>query len=377
VLRVFIAIGQTPFDPTSGAAQATLHMAEMLARHGCEVSCLSTTGTEGGFSGALPSGSFVGNGVGFHLIDVPPEGKHSWHHLVGREYDEFFDRTLADFKPHVLFTFGDESPDRSRRRRAVSAGVRVVFCLHNHHYLPLLPRDVDVFLAPSQFLADTYQAHWMRQARVVALPTPILPERVLAAAHDPVFATFVNPQPTKGLWPMIRLAEQLGLHHPDIPLRIVEGRATAADFLAAAAGVGIELGRFPNLFFSPGVADVREIWSTTRILLAPGIWQEPAGRVAVEAMLNGAVPIVSDRGGIAEQVGDAGIVLSLPADLTPDSRRLPAASEIAPWIDALLPLCRDEARFSSASARARSHAALTSPDRIVHGYLDLIRSCLG
>ncbi|MCB1132818.1 MAG: glycosyltransferase, partial [Verrucomicrobiae bacterium] len=371
MFRVFIAIGQTPFDPTSGAAQATLHMAEMLARHGCEVVCLSTTGTEGRYSGGLPHGSFVRNGVGFRLIEIAPERKHSWHHWVGREYDESFDRTLAEFRPDVLFTFGDEHPDRSRRGRAVSAGVRVVFCLHNQHYLQCLPQDVDVFLTPSRFLAETYRSRWPDSVRLVSLPTPIEPERVLASAHDPVFVTFINPQPSKGLWPMIRLAEQLGLHHPDIPLRIVEGRATAADFLAAAAGAGIDLGRFPNLFFSPGVADVREIWSTTRILLAPSVWEEPAGRVAVEAMLNGAVPIVSNRGGLAEQVGDAGIVLPLPDDISPGSRHLPAPDEIAPWIEALLPLCRDEARFADASATARSHAAITSPERIVGGYLDL------
>jgi glycosyltransferase involved in cell wall biosynthesis len=352
VFRVLFAIGQTPFDPTSGAAQATLHLAEMLSQAGCEVCALATTGTEGVFQGDLPHGAFVANGVRHRILPVAPSLKHSWHHLVGQQYDGFFDKLLVDFRPDFIFTFGDEAPDQSRRKRALAAGSKVVFCLHNERYRDFRPEHVTAFLCPSDYLAGQYRQAWLGPLRMEVLPTPFFANRVVAKSSDPIFTTFVNPQPAKGLWFMIRMAEQLGLHHPDIPLRIIEGRATAADFIGASKSVGIQLGGFENLFFSPAISDVREIWASTRILLAPAVWNEPAGRTPVEAMLNGAVPIVSNRGGLSEQLGSAGIVLPLPQKLTPHSAYLPTAAEVIPWIDEVVRLCHDEVYFLSASKLA-------------------------
>jgi glycosyltransferase involved in cell wall biosynthesis len=356
VFRVLIAIGQTPFDPTSGAAQATLHLAELLAGCACEVRCLATSGTEGVFHGRLPEGEFSENGVRHSIIPVDPEKKHSWHHLVGGLYDRCFDDLLSGFRPDFVLTFGDEPPDQSRRARALAAGSKVVFCLHNESYRKARPENVTAFLSPSDYLAEVYHLSWGERAAIAVLPTPMTAARIIADTWEPVFVTFVNPQPAKGLWFMIRFAEQLGIHHPEIPLRIIEGRATAADFLAAAKSADIDLSPFENLFFSTSTADVREIWATTRILLAPAVWNEPAGRTPVEAMMNGAVPIVSNRGGLAGQLNSAGRVLPLPEKLTLRSSYLPTADEVAPWTDAVVGLCRDDKAFQHESDRAR-HAA--------------------
>jgi glycosyltransferase involved in cell wall biosynthesis len=373
VFRVLIAIGQTPFDPTSGAAQATLHLAELLAGCACDVRCLATSGTEGVFRGVLPDGEFTKNGVKHSIIPVDPGKKHSWHHLVGRQYDRCFDDLLSDFRPDFVFTFGDEPPDQSRRARAAAAGSKVVFCLHNESYRNARPGNVTVFLSPSRHLAEAYQLAWGDRAPIAILPTPMISGRIIADAWEPVFVTFVNPQPAKGLWFMIRFAEQLGLHHPEIPLRIIEGRATAADFLAAAKSADIDLSPFENLFYSTSTADVREFWGTTRILLAPAVWNEPAGRTPVEAMMNGAVPVVSNRGGLAEQLNSAGKVLPLPEKLSPRSEYLPTAAEIAPWMDAVVSLCQDDKSFEHASDRARLAARRFSEDCLAPRYLQFLR----
>jgi len=56
--------------------------------------------------------------------------------------------------------------------------------------------------------------------------------------------------------------------------------------------------------------NMAEIYSQTKILLAPSIWPEPFGRVCVEAMVNGIPCIVSNRGGLPEVIGDAGITIN-------------------------------------------------------------------
>ena len=373
MFRVLIAIGQTPFDPTSGAAQATLHLAELLAACGCEVRCLATSGTEGVFHGVLPEGNFTESGVKHCIIPVDPRKKHSWHHVAGRQYDGLYDDLLSGFRPDFVFTFGNETPDQSRRERALTAGAKVVFCLHNESYRNERPGNVTAFLSPSSYLAGVYEQAWENRANPTILPTPMISGRIIADTWEPVFVTFVNPQPAKGLWFMIRFAEQLGLHHPEIPLRIIEGRATAADFLAAAKSADIDLQPFENLFFSPSTADVREIWGSTRILLAPAVWNEPAGRTPVEAMMNGAVPVVSNRGGLAGQLQRAGKVLPLPAHLTPESRHLPTAAEIGPWMDAVVSLCHDEEAFGQASDQARLEAECYSQASLAPRYLHFLR----
>jgi glycosyltransferase involved in cell wall biosynthesis len=376
MFRILIAIGQTPFDPTSGAAQATLHLAELLAMASCEVRCLATTGTEGVCRGDLPHGNFVESGVNHHIIPVDPDLKHSWHHIVGAEYNRCFDEWLADFKPHFVFSFGDEPPDQSRRARALAAGARLVFCLHNEHYTGHQPDHVSAFLCPSTYLANRYRSAWSGAENITVLPTPMIPARIMAATVEPVFVTFINPQPDKGLWFMIRFAGLLGKHHPEIPLRIVEGRATAADFLSAAKSVGVDLGIYPNLFFSHSVADVREIWSTSRILLAPAVWNEPAGRTPVEAMMNGVVPIVSDRGGLPEQVGTAGRVLPLPGSISTRTATLPQTNDVFPWVQAVAELCHDENHFLAASKLAQREAQRFSPEKLAPAYMAFLKGLM-
>jgi len=55
-------------------------------------------------------------------------------------------------------------------------------------------------------------------------------EDILAPARDPIFFTMINPAPEKGLVVVARLAEELGLRYPDIPLLIVESRARPASW---------------------------------------------------------------------------------------------------------------------------------------------------
>ncbi len=64
----------------------------------------------------------------------------------------------------------------------------------------------------------------------------------------------------------------------------------------------------------------------------PSVWEEPAGRVAAEALANGLPPIVSDRGGLPEICGAGGFVQPLPADLTVETRTPVAIAAVEPWL---------------------------------------------
>ena len=84
---------------------------------------------------------------------------------------------------------------------------------------------------------------------------------------------------------------------------------------------------------------VRDWAGRASISLAPTRTQEPFGRVAVEAMASGAVPIATNRGGFVEIVGEDGILLD-----DPDARGL---------ADAILALIDDEGRRRRLAAAGR------------------------
>jgi glycosyltransferase involved in cell wall biosynthesis len=55
-----------------------------------------------------------------------------------------------------------------------------------------------------------------------------------------------------------------------------------------------------NVTFSKFLPNIRQLYSKIKILLVPSLWEEGAGRVVIEAMLNG-IPVIAHKiGGISE-----------------------------------------------------------------------------
>jgi glycosyltransferase involved in cell wall biosynthesis len=97
----------------------------------------------------------------------------------------------------------------------------------------------------------------------------------------------------------------------------------------------------------------------------PSVGRESFGRVAAEAMLNGIPVVASDRGALPEVVGRGGVCLPLPGHITPETRLAPTATEVAPWVDAVLRLWDDPLAYTAAATAARTAAAAWHPDVVV------------
>ncbi|MEZ5562499.1 MAG: hypothetical protein R3F27_06035 [Gammaproteobacteria bacterium] len=61
--RLLLLLGQSPFDPTSGAAQSMRQIAELLATQGFAVRALATTGCEGDTDQEHPAWLTAGGGI--------------------------------------------------------------------------------------------------------------------------------------------------------------------------------------------------------------------------------------------------------------------------------------------------------------------------
>ena len=259
---------------------------------------------------------------------------------------------LTEFSPELLVAYGGHPVVQETLRRARAAGALTVFSLRNHGYENRRLFDhVDHVLTTSPYLTDVYRQQIC--LRSVGIESPIEWVDVEAPEDLRRFVTFVNPSPGKGSMLFARLADMLGSARPDIPLLVVQSATTAGGLNEIP---GLDFRRYPHIMAAPATPRPADFFSLTRILLVPSTFAEPFGRVAAEALVNGIPPLVSNRGGLPQTVGEGGIVLNLPDWLTPESRDLPTEDEVRPWFDAVQALWDDPDRYEAASLRARAEA---------------------
>lgn len=365
-----------------------------MAESGFEVRILGTTGLEtGGDAGAVlaelalvpekekapherrPEWLYRDGGAFVRLLDIAGRNFAEWQDVLGTQYDRIFDDELAAFQPDVLLTFGGHRSDVARRARAARQGVRVVFGLRNASYASATPevfQNCHAILTPSRFLAGFYRERLGLDA--MALPPAMEPREVIGEDHDPIFVTMVNPRPQKGVMVMARIAEEIGVRRPDLAALVVESRGRAGELVDAGLRGGFDLRRHENLMSSPALAHPRDIYTNSRCVLLPSLAPEAFGRVAAEALMNGVVPIVTDRGGLPEACAGAGFVLEAPAAWTPAMEQPASAADVEPWMELVQRLEDDPTFYTAQRARALEAGRIYAKQTLLPRYFDFFRS---
>jgi glycosyltransferase involved in cell wall biosynthesis len=397
--RLLLVLPQLPQDPASGAARSTRTMCEMLGAAGFIVHAVATTATETatksdavsylrtlgiapqvergrGKPRGRPELRFHHRGVHFRLLDTGPREMRGWQQIHGRQFDLMFDDELHSFRPDVLLGFGGLPGDVRRYERAKRQGVKLVFALRNEGYLSSAEffGPMDAVLTPSKFLTDLYRMALAIES--TPLPIPMELDDVVAEDRDPIFVTMINPSPEKGLMFVARLAEELSVRRPDIAMMFVESRGSGGRLVQAGMLGGFDLRRHENLMLTPPLAQPKEIYVPVRTLLVPSLWQEAAGRVVAEALLNGIPPLVSDRGGLPETCNGAGFSLPIPPEITPQHPYPVEPEVVEPWIDLITRLEDDKEFYRQESERACDAAAIYHPDNLAPRYVDFFRGIL-
>ncbi len=259
---------------------------------------------------------------------------------------------LARAEPDVvLAAFTSVAPVIRLGRRL---GVPVVACLNSYEYCPPSPAEAqrwqlgmahrlpsaeerdfalseaDALVVNSEHLLARLRSQTDRDAHVVYPSfdprSVLLPRR---ARREPRTVTGLCGHPHKGAALFLELARRL----PDARFLVVG--AVHADFQEAFRAQ-------PNLSLWP-FGPLQRFLACSKVLLVPSQWDEPFGRIAVEAMANDIPLLASRRAGLAEIVGDTPLGVG-------------AYRSVDAWEAALRPLLGNAARAARHAALGRTRA---------------------
>jgi glycosyltransferase involved in cell wall biosynthesis len=278
--------------------------------------------------------------------------------VEARQYLALVDQLFHEFAPDQLIACNGHPMILEAMARARTRGVTTAFAVRGFGYYDARYfADVDHVFTCSQFLSDHYRS------RIGLRSTPIEPpidwNAVLAPTESRAFVTFVNPSRHKGLLLFARLADMLGSRRPDVPILVVQSGHSGGSLNAIP---GIDFSRYPQIMAAPPVPSPADYFALTRILVVPSVWEEPFGRVAAEAMINGVPPLVSDRGSLPQVIGGdfsaggGGRVLPVPAGMSAKTTMLPSEEEVEPWYSAICELWDSLPLYEAVAARARQLA---------------------
>ncbi len=244
-----------------------------------------------------------------------------------------------------------------------------------HHARHLGVRNVlreAVKLAVRRFVAKHLVARnvaitcWMEEAnplpRQVQIYNPF-PTRMFAttAANDPEYEFIFLGRlvSEKGVDTLLKAFAKIASLRPGNPPRLLivgDGeQRTVLEALAISLGIGNHVSFVGS---HRGASLARQV-SRGRIAVVPSAWAEPMGGVVVELMAAGRNIIVSERGGLAECVGDAGFTFP--------NRNVDA---LALRMVELMTLPRIQAEQA---ARARERAHDFAPEVFIDQYVSMLR----
>ena len=333
-MKILLSLPESPFDPTNGAARSMRTIAELMAKAGHQVRCVGTMATEHPrrsdlvLSGSGQHYELKSRGVTYRLVRTPGKSTQNWRDQeTEHTFDWLFQRE-TDTRPDILLCYGGHPTDLKRYERAKRAGVKIVFGLRNYGYQRAGFFDfADGIITSSQFLSDWYRTRFGIES--TPLPLPIWPEDVIAENREPKYFTDINPTREKGSMILATVFNALTKTRPDIPLLLIAG---TQDLLRIQPEV------FGNPMVNCWTPSPKAIFAKTKVLLVPSVWEEPAGRVIAEAMLNGIPPIITDRGGMPEIANGGAIVLPLDKRITPERTQPVSLAVAQPWIDTIIEL---------------------------------------
>lgn len=365
-LRIAFISANSVLDPSSGAAISIRTLLRLLSAAGATTRSLTASIYDRSplasnienmrAVGAVPTDPdapfadlwrATDGDVLHEIIPVPKLARLAQSKPDERRMTGFALAMIENFRPHVILTYGGGHFEKEMVALARERGIVTAFYLANPGY-----QNRSTFENIDQVFTDTETTRDLYVERLGLSPYAIgkfVDRPSVEELHTGSRVTFVNPTPEKGVTLFYRIAQLAAQTAPQIRFQVVESRGTLQ---AAEKRAGIPFSALPNIERVGLQRDMAEVFSKTKVLLQPSLWHESGARAAIEAMSLGIPILATDRGGIPEVVGDAGILITPSASLVADHWFVPPITEAVPWVEVLRELFFNEAFFAAQSQRA-------------------------
>lgn len=286
---------------------------------------------------------------------------------VGRAFLNVLSAVLKRINPDVVVSYGGYWLGSKTLELCRRSGAKTVVLLQNFAYREAeYFQNADCVVVPSLYASNVYRERL--GLNTVVLPPPIDWENVLPreSAEDSQreYLLFVNPTPNKGVYFFARLVKELWKRRPDIRSLVVEGSASPdilQTFRALLAGAGNVSGMTntycPSLYYGRAKAT-----------LVPSFFDESFGRVAAESLGAGVPVLASDRGALPETLGNAARLFEIPKEYTPETRIVPPANVVEPWLEEIIMLWDDREYYQTRRQMGLEHAKIWESTRLAFEY---------
>ncbi len=266
----------------------------------------------------------------FHAQKVPVVMTVHDHHLVSPQYDRPAEGAAQDVKGMGVW----EAAGTKFHKRSFLASLLQAGTFAFHRKLGLYERFVDVFLCPSQYIANELLSAGFPAEKVRVLPFGIDPVSIRPTYDHKGYVLFVGRlMPVKGVETLIAAARLL----PHVPFRIVGSGPQEAALKRLAEGLS-------NVTFAGyrSGAALEEEYAGALAVAVPSRMREIFGLVALEAMAHGKPVVASNSGALPEVVTDGHTGSLVPP------------MDVSAWAEALDRLVRDEPLRASLGRNARA-----------------------
>lgn len=259
--------------------------------------------------------------------------------------------------PAALLLYGARRYERSLLKKARERGMANIFYLVHPGYKKIEDfQHVDMIFTDTEATRQLFADRFGFDCRVIG--KFIEPPRVPANPPEREYITFINPSPEKGVTLFLRIVQLAAQIMPEAKFLVVENRSSLQ---AAEERTGLRVSQLGNVKRIGLQSDMGPVFAATKVLLVPSLWHDSGPRVSVEALSAGIPTLVSNRGGLPELVGDAGIVIDPPSPLVDRHWLLPPIVDAIPWVEVLRTLLTDSGLYEQYHQAALAQWARHDP----------------
>ena len=328
-MRILLATAHPHLPEIAGGAQSSMHeMALALQERGHEVAILSGLSGDGLFG--------LRSRIGLKLSREAAVQDSGLGYPVFRSWFawEAVPEVVKRFDPDIACPHSGLPVRMSTA--FTEAGVPTMIYFRNVEADDLggaIRGAADAYLANSCFTAGRVNEAYGVEADVIR---PLFNASRYATQTDRQFVTFINPHPLKGR----DIAFSLARECPQTNFLIVRAWTLAPEDEALL----LDLARTcPNVTLKQRTTNMGEVYSRTKVVIAPSRWEEAWGRIATEAHFSGIPVIATAIGGLPESVGPGGILI-------------PAEAGVSEWKGALRSILDDEDLYERLSNAALEYS---------------------